>query len=67
MRELVEDLTLMGCMGLHAKPWNLWNEAVLRKKLFGKRNQWERTMRQDPKRWTAEVWADVYGFALRKG
>ena len=24
-------------------------------------------MRRDPKLWTAEVWADVYGFALRRG
>ena len=24
-------------------------------------------MRQDPERWTAEVWADVYGLAPRKG
>ena len=24
-------------------------------------------MRQDPEQWTAEVWADVYGFVPRKG
>jgi hypothetical protein len=29
MKELVEDLTRMECEGLLAKPWNLWNEAVL--------------------------------------
>jgi hypothetical protein len=67
MKELVEDLTRMGCEGLLAKPWNLRNEAVLREFLFARGNQWERTMRQDPKQWTAEVWADVYGFAPRKG
>lgn len=67
MREFVEDLTRMGCKGLLAKPWNLRNDAVLREFLFERGNQWERTMRQDPKRWTAEVWADVYGFAPRNG
>jgi hypothetical protein len=67
MKELVEDLTRMGCEGLLAKPWNLRNEAVLREFLFKKGYQWERTMRQDLERWTAEVWADVYGFAPRKG
>jgi hypothetical protein len=67
MKELVEDLTRMGCKGLLAKPWNLRNEAVLKEFLFAKGNQWERTMRQDPERWTAKVWADVYGFAPRRG
>lgn len=30
MKELIEDLTLMGSEGLLAKPWNLRNKAVLR-------------------------------------
>ena len=47
MRELTKDLTRMGWKGLLAKPWNLRNEAVLRKILVERRNQWERTMRQD--------------------
>ena len=34
MRELIEDLTRMGCEGLLAKPWNLQNEAMLREFLF---------------------------------
>jgi hypothetical protein len=67
MKELVEDLTRMGCEGLLAKPWNLRNKAILKEFLFKGGNQWERTMRQDPERWTAAVWADVYGFAPRKG
>jgi hypothetical protein len=66
MKELVEDPTRMGCEGMLAKPCNLQNEVVLREFLFARGNQWERTMRQDPKRWTTEVWADVYGFAPRK-
>lgn len=39
MRELVEDLTLLRCEGLLAKPWNLWNEAILRGFLFERMNQ----------------------------
>ena len=47
------------------KPWILQNEATLREFLYERENQWERTMRQVPKKWTANVWADVYGFAPR--
>ena len=66
LKELIEDLTRMGCKGLLAKPWNLRNKAMLREFLFERSNQWERTMRQYPEQWIAEVWADVYGFAPRK-
>ena len=45
----------------------LRSEATLREFLFERGNQWFRTMRQDPEKWTAEVWAEVYGFAPRKG
>ena len=57
----------MGCEGLLAKPWNLQSEATLREFLFERGNQWFRTMRQDPEKWTAEVWAEDYGFTPRKG
>jgi len=67
MIELAEDLFWMGCENLLPKPWILRNEAILREFFFERRNQWERTMRRDPKLWTAEVWADVYGFAPQKG
>jgi hypothetical protein len=30
-------------------------------------NQWFRTIRHDPEKWTAEVWAEVYGFSPKKG
>ena len=56
-----------GCDGLLAKPWNLWNEVVLREFLFKRGNQWERTMRHDPELWTVEIWADVNGSVPRKG
>ena len=67
LKELIKDLTRMGCEGLLAKPHNLRSEATLREFLFERGNQWFRTIRQDSERWTAEVWAGVYGFAPRKG
>ena len=30
LKELIEDLTQMGCEGLLAKPWNLPSKATLR-------------------------------------
>jgi hypothetical protein len=57
----------MGCEGFLAKPWNLRSEAILRDILFERGNQWFRTIRQDPEKWTAEVWAEVYKFSPRKG
>jgi hypothetical protein len=38
LKELVEDLTRMGCEGLLSKPRNLRNEATLREFLFEKGN-----------------------------
>lgn len=67
LKELIEDLTQMGCKGLLAKPWALRSEATLREFLFERGNQWLRTMRQDPKKWTAEAWAEVYNFTPKKG
>ena len=57
----------MGCEGLLSKPWGLRSEATLREFLFERGNQWFRTMWQDPEKWTAEAWAEVYGFMPRKG
>ena len=34
--------------------------------LFEKGNQWFRSMRHDPQKWTTEVWAEVYGFTPRE-
>ena len=48
LKDLIEDLTWMGCEGLLAKPWNLRSEAILREFLSKRGNQWERTMRQVP-------------------
>ena len=47
LKELIEDLSRMGCEGLLAKPWNLRAETTLREFLFERGNQWFRTIRQD--------------------
>jgi hypothetical protein len=39
LKELVEDLTRMGCEGFLNKPWNSRNEATLREFLFERGNQ----------------------------
>ena len=46
---------------------NLRSEATLRGFLFERGNQLFRTISQDPEKWTAEVWAEVYRFSPRKG
>ena len=63
-RELKEDLRAMGCEGLLAKPWNVQVEDMLREFLFLRGNQWDETTktRRDPKNWTPDTWAEVYGF-----
>ena len=61
-RELKEDLRAMGCEGLLARPWNVQSEDMLREFLFLRGNQWDETTRRDPKNWTPDTWAKVYGF-----
>ena len=67
LKELIEDLSRMGCGGLLAKHMNLRAEATLREFMFERGNQWFRTIRQDPDKWTPEVWVEVYGFPPGKG
>jgi hypothetical protein len=67
LEELIDDLRWMGCEGLLQKPWNVRSESTLREFKYERGNQWERTTRQDPEKWTAKVWGRVYGFPLRKG
>ena len=40
LKELIKDLTRMGCEGLLSKPWSLRSEATLREFLFERGNQW---------------------------
>ena len=60
--ELADDLRIMGCEGLLAKPWNLKSEEILREFKFKQGNQWVHTKRRDPDTWTPDVWNRVYGF-----
>ena len=62
LRELKEDLRAMGCAGLLARPWNVQSDDLLREFRFERGNQWDGTKRRDPKHWTPDTWARVYGF-----
>ena len=62
-RQLVEDLTWMGCKGLLMQPWGLKSKEKVQEFLQERSNKWEGTMRRDPKWWTTESWAEVYSFA----
>ena len=60
--QLIEDLTKMGCKGLLAAPWSLRSEAMVQEFQHARSNEWDNTIRRDPEHWTADLWADVYGF-----
>jgi hypothetical protein len=55
LQELAEDLRVMGCEGLLAKPWNLRSEDTLREFKYERGNQWDHTHRRDPENWTSDV------------
>ena len=67
LRQLGEDLRKMGCDGLLAQPWNVQDDKVLREFKFPRGNQWMRTKRREPKKWTPNTWAKVYGFQKEVG
>ena len=52
----------MGCEGLLKEPWSLKNRDMVQEFLHPRSNEWERTIRRLPKKWTADSWAEVYGF-----
>ena len=60
--QLLQDLTRMGYEGLLKEPWTLKNRAMAQEFLQPRSNQWEGTIRQLLNIWTAESWAEVYGF-----
>ena len=62
LRELGEDLWVMGCEGLLAQPWDIQDADVLREFKFEKGSQWLDTKRRDPESWNPDTWARVYGF-----
>ena len=61
-KQLIEDMTKMGCEGLLAEPWAVKSEAMVQEFQHPRSNEWEGTIRRDPNHWTADMWADVYGF-----
>ena len=61
-RELEEDLTRIGCVGLLNKPWNIKDEGLVRELVEGVSNQFDHTVRCKPGKWTALVWREIYGF-----
>ena len=60
--QLIEDLTRMGCEGLLASPWSLRSELMVQEFQQACSNKWDNTIQRDPEHWTADSWADVYGF-----
>jgi hypothetical protein len=62
LQELAEDLRVMGCEGLLAKPWNLRSEDTLRGFKYERGNQWDHTKRRDPENGTPDVWNRVNKF-----
>ena len=62
LRELREDLRIMGCEGLLAQPWDVQDAEVLRELKFERGNHWLGTKRRDPVNWNPNIWARVYGF-----
>ena len=61
-KQLEEDLTRLGCVGLLHRPWNLKSEEMIQELLHGVPNQYELTLRGRPVAWTEDIWADVYQF-----
>ena len=53
--QLVEDLTKMGCKCLLLEPWALKNKVMVQEFQRERSNQWEGTIRRDPKHWTANL------------
>ena len=62
LRELWEDLRVMGCEGLLTQPWDVQDADVQREFKFEKLNQWLNTKRRDLESWNPDTWARVYGF-----
>ena len=54
-QQLEDDLTKMGCEGLLAEPWAMKSEAVVRKFLHPRSNEWKETIRRLPEQWIADL------------
>ena len=61
-KQLLQDLTRMGCEGLLKEPWAFKSRAMAQEFLQPRYNQWEGTIRRLLDKWMADSWAEVYGF-----
>ena len=63
LAELKEDLRPMRCVGLLERPWALKREELVRELIQPERpNIFDRTIRDRPQLWTAELWRETYDF-----
>ena len=60
---LEEDLTRIECIGLLNKPSTVKEEKMVRELIVGAPNQYEGTIRAQPKTWDARRWREAYGFS----
>ena len=44
------------------QPWRLKSREMVQEFLHPRSNEWEGTIRRLPEKWTADSWAEVYGF-----
>ena len=65
-KELEEDLGQLGLGGFLCRPWSLKDEEMIQELLSNQSNQWAKTNRALPGKWTVETWKKVYDF-LRPG
>ena len=64
LEELKEDLRRMRCARLLERPWELKREELVRKLVQPERpNIFDKTIRDRPQIWTAELWRDTYNFS----
>jgi hypothetical protein len=66
-RELLEDLQVMGCSGFLEKPWGFKDDRIVRELLDGVSNEFDKSIRGQPIRWTEECWREVYHFSKGGG
>ena len=62
----MEDLIRIGCEGLLVQLWNLKNKDMAREFSQERSNKWQGIFRRDPKRWTVDMWVEIYSF-LKEG
>ena len=54
-RQLVEDLTRIGCEGLLVQPWCLKSEDMVGEFSQVCSNEWKSMIQRDPEQWTTDM------------